>query len=1753
MSSLYPLKRNALAVLFVCVNMVSSLAATTTIEPVITSNGAVLLEIAEIESGTDLEGIQEYAVMVSEDLREWREIARSTLLEQLRLVDLDGRGSTQRFYRIVGIDLDETVRLFAEEVGRDLAEAQSFASGILVDGFTLEEYEELLDRVAEIRAKIAGMLDQGAMVPESLLLFYRESVGEIDRMLAARPLILDWEGRRYEIEISRAMRVLNTEYARLGEVNLQDYDRLAGVDSEDLEGLETLAEYIARRQVGIELKLPLFEAISPSGQFELTGRLVRKHLDLLSEGAVDYDADGLWEIDYDMYARALNGLERIRRKNVALVQQVETEIPLDFSVLSEGLILDSELKTVLRAIGLRRLSVEELVLNNVASVAIDEAFSQSVLREAWRLINQRRSQDLNTLEKSFHRPELRMELFPEFDLGLEGERLSTADLESALSALRNFRALARENVERLLSDLDLSESGKAEVLGIFSRTLEGYHLDGRWIRGIYGAAFDEWRRATERSDTLYRTSGGGFVRLTKGLWIFLRSLPFEVDELLAYPEIGELMERSELEGYLGKDEYYLLRSVDFQDRVAEGVDSLSGYGIRVQLVQALILKSGDALLTEDQVGLVEFARQMLFGSELDGRVESVDGLYDRALEELAGLLESPSEGSSWRRFYEQKAIADELLDTLMDEALGETSSDDRLEQRFIEQLAADRWDAFWGVLARAWGVDPSNRLWGGSRVIPNATISIVVEGKIHEFSTAWLSGVLEKALGRVAVVSSDGSGVRYQWSRLNGLSDEDLAAVSRVNRYGPSPLDYLQDWDDEDRDRSTEEPNSFEMYLGVLPRWIEGMDASQLLENGTLSAARLEEAAVEGLAYAVEKGSTIRGKVKAAEELELGQFKRNWGNAVFSHWQILEAMEADFLSMKRDLAQVAAPFVGHLSDDERLDLSGSPYDTELRLEVRGILLRAASLGERVLEVGDQSFVIDFHDMRSWLSHWSRRISFVQGFFPGVEESDLVQSRMLNERIYYTADGVLDPSMLVSETIDLRKLIVAVVRRVADSSDEELALYRNALSSEGKVVSETIRRLFKGVDSTFVLISDEAEKIVSEKMIYLRARSREPMTVSNLEDMYESLLSLRSELVELISNRARALDSADVVEIEEAVTAMYQDAFGLLVDYMEGEPLHVEVSGDLVEIPYGELREALLRVLQSRFPGEELAAYHFASFYGISIGELREFNKLEEFLSVQVVALPRNSQYVEVVSKLSGLGLRQLVSLLIERFGEEVYHGDTGRMDIAALLEIASDEEIGLARAMDLAGKLFGEVFEDLESIENLDTVDGLETLVERLTGYRARIRSELQDVITALSETNADIVRAFVDEKNGELLEMVHENVFEKEIRIFAIDGSEFVIEMGQVEQDLVAVLESRLADLEFEEDEADLTSDWKESRLGIYLLVARLGYAFGVETLDEGSFSVERFSDSLLVWDSARLGRFADLAFEEEKAKLESVYRVNSDFVTEEEVAALGEQISLSRPRFLKLYLRGGLGFQSWWRIVSPDVLRKWEALVQLYESQLRGVDLVVVDGDRTVRLPVESLVSVSNEALADGLAGFLDAYSEFGESYSRYWAFKNLSGGEPVWGFSRQEVGDRGGMFAPDVANRSVVGGAFSYFVRLPGVIEKDVTGLGFDDLRLLEIPIKEAKDLMRGSLNLRALGPGSGLRLASEVFQPGFGDYSRPYFGVGEPERYRELSWRDQRFRVFREIVLDYWDLLVGEDGSFSLEVFRKLIRREIGEPR
>ena len=189
-----------------------------------------------------------------------------------------------------------------------------------------------LAQTGEARALQAALKAAIEALPEARWDDWQDAFGayleRADRIVASKPLLVPVSAAYSLLVRSPAdlLLRLTQRYKIMDESAGQvDFTRFAGVDADDVAGVEMLAEYYERRTLGKSLSVPGFNLMSPYGVLQFLNRLVRKYAhEAISE------RQGQHDVVHDDFLRYVDGtkpaydgmVQRVRETLVALSPDV---------------------------------------------------------------------------------------------------------------------------------------------------------------------------------------------------------------------------------------------------------------------------------------------------------------------------------------------------------------------------------------------------------------------------------------------------------------------------------------------------------------------------------------------------------------------------------------------------------------------------------------------------------------------------------------------------------------------------------------------------------------------------------------------------------------------------------------------------------------------------------------------------------------------------------------------------------------------------------------------------------------------------------------------------------------------------------------------------------------------------------------------------------------------------------------------------------------------------------------------------------------------------------------------------------------------------------------------------------------------------------------------------------------------------------------------------------------------------------------
>lgn len=388
----------------------------------------------------------------------------------------------------------------------ELESYNQFASGILLEGTTLADIIALRENEAALRAKLQEFIDNQLQLPDGLVTLYYELLAETDQALASYPLEIAIGATVLEIEVSEAMRMISEEYQRLGLVSLSDFDRLPGITQEDLAGLETLIDHLNARQVGIETNIPIFDSLSPFGNYTLIDRLIRKYADILQEHTTDHDNDGNREIDYSVFRSLINGTEITSREADKAMSALLDQKPIPWKALHVSPVSNESLRSVLAAIHAIEQMFEIETDSLVRGKGYEEVFEAQILSIISSHRESRHRGFISNLALYIKHPSIPLELLPDEDLPLLEAPPKATELKQYLFSLSQWNQDIRNRVTDFLDTLEISKQLEDDFKSTLGYKLNGYSSYQQRILGLYETHFKKLDHALTTNTIVFDLS-----------------------------------------------------------------------------------------------------------------------------------------------------------------------------------------------------------------------------------------------------------------------------------------------------------------------------------------------------------------------------------------------------------------------------------------------------------------------------------------------------------------------------------------------------------------------------------------------------------------------------------------------------------------------------------------------------------------------------------------------------------------------------------------------------------------------------------------------------------------------------------------------------------------------------------------------------------------------------------------------------------------------------------------------------------------------------------------------------------------------------------------------------------------------------------------------------------------------------------------------------------------------------------------------
>lgn len=625
--------------------------------------------------------------------------------------------------------------------------------------------------------------------------------------------------------------------------------------------------------------------------------------------------------------------------------------------------------------------------------------------------------------------------------------------------------------------------------------------------------------------------------------------------------------------------------------------------------------------------------------------------------------------------------------------------------------------------------------------------------------------------------------------------------------------------------------------------------------------------------------------------------------------------------------------------------------------------------------------------------------------------------------------------------------------------------------------EAFRRRIKGIDAMIARVVAAASVIVD---IDIPA----PSTVAEATDFYKQyVLGTRAELLALLQAETALHEKTDVIEAEAPVTALFQaNVFDLWVLRTSqanfGHPIIAELS-DITGV------------------------HELAEHYGLSLDDIRGLHRLENYLGEQIIALPRTSEYVEIVSQLSELGWLQLADLLVQR------HGD----DLDTILAALSDRDTALAKlhaSIDLRVAEFAtqldEAGPDLEALAAI-MADAREALVRLANDFlaglsdgealRADLEATVNDRADALAQRRDSIVSdvgldTHVDRFSELVTAWLATNPAPEPGPIIAFRSSIWLPPIGY-------------------------DPNHHPTRHGLIMLFHRLVHHFGEFVQTDGAFDMAKFEAELFLPESDRARRRLEALRDRELPIAQALIR---DPLPLAEFAAITAHFLDIRGQIQAEVTHGH------WQAQSI-----WQEFVDVYESIQDG-EIELAGGRRFNPAALDEILLRlhAEDAIDPAIIGPLQPLIDAGEDWWTYQQFRQL---DYFWYWE--------GGFVANSAGNSDGSLTLGDLARVPAIEARMLEDLEVVESTRLVVTVADPATML-GLLNVRTIAPGSGVQggglISSDAAIAG-GEFLRIADG---------LSGKSWRFRA-----TELLPALIAAAGETEPDAFEKALRGERGDGR
>jgi len=1406
-----------------------------------------------------------------------------------------------------------------------------------------------------------------------------------------------------------------------------------------------------------------------------------------------------------------------------------------------------------------------------------------------------------------------------------GDSVEFETLLSINDKTKALRASLTEKIKAFFTALDALEIDQSIKYGVRSKVTgrvngEYVYVNNQHTRipGLYETLYNQIQAQFNNRRIIFNVEGLGPVSmLAHDLNLLTNQLPRDRASLLRFPGIAEALSEEDLKN-LESGANALGSSIIVDGQMWPQSDSyLSQFAVRIQLTALMINANKEKVVQSGAVNLDLMRQAYLMNSYLEAMFQSSRKIIEAGGSKIRNLVPASQPLSAENYLKIHQIIRDTNLTVVNVMKLG------------LDGVIYDARQLITGMLQ-----DSFNKMLSeADAIFARGKIVVDIEGKKVLVDANQAHKSLKTALSRVAVIwDGQGEYSKAQYDRLNGISTELVKSRRtsyELNFYRQVSFDHRDPNFPQDLDQQMDR---MEILYGLIPAILKVHGKSVLNEQENFDPELLVKALLSKINVPAGEGQTIREALNNIILTVVDDTEARLRSLDFSKWEdrmkgeallpeAILAIEAKARSLAIDLTPNEKQILTSWANQYNYYWNqGGSVDARNVYDLWSILNQMKQTKVATITLPDgKIFRADLDALRS-IPGFPYSSQYDKDLFIGLTASDFKGTENVQQYIGIQIGGenrgldIFYPSNAYS--LDQYKLAVNVITRLYQTRDSLPAIYKDRVFKKNEDGSislniEIVRRLLKGVDLMHERVKGELTNWIQKKNVEIEALQTDPMTIESINAIYSAIETFRGELLGHLNQLTQKHEIYDVYALENSLNKDYQEITKGMINYIRGNKLVVVVNNVQYAVPVKEITEKMMAALNKKYPGEDIAAHHFASFFGVPVSLIRKLDMLERFLGNQIVALPRTSsgEIVEVLSKLSEIGMMQLMVQVIHR-NSDVVIGAGGTIDADALVASINNPDRALAEAKKTASSLFDEVRSNIAGAERPITLETVLKLSSLFDDAKLRIVTELNDRVSGFNDAMFAELQAHIDITYQEVRNERMKLIMEGPVVVTTRDGIVFKINLVELTPKAAAKILELLAQFPEKKQPEEimfyrafapqmmLSVDSVEtvqlsrkadsmvmpsppiriwypqpsyfdpaaspSEFGFEVLLLKLAAHYGRHAADDsGVFSPGNFLIQLGLSDLDRAKK--DFIFLRDGAikRLRELVPENAAKVIKlGTIDTIHGVLDEARAAIVKSFNQAVSAADNYTEsgAIHTAANEAWQAVISEYETLVLPRPFVMEVNGGKVIIDGKVLVGLIREAFKEGETGVIDSYLQGGEDESAWWNYKSI----PWQRYYPMGGGSGKSDDSSENAASQIYPFTFGDLNRLPGIRGSQLAGIetaAKDGVILTKV---EAKELLKGYLNMRVFSAGSGVQTigamadsmsmskSMSVKASGSADSMMVDYGIKtipdpswKPSTYLNASARDLLYRVIPAMVRDFAKRIV-IDGTIDAEKFSELLR-------